>query len=54
MVGIKVAGGVSSVEALVEYYTIVSEVLGEKWLDTQYLRIGASSLFDKMIDYIIG
>ena len=54
MVGIKVAGGVSSVEALVEYYTIVSEVLGEKWLDPQYFRIGASSLFDKMIDYIIG
>lgn len=53
MVGIKVAGGVSSVEALIQYYTIVKETLGEQWLSPQYFRIGASSLFDKMIDYII-
>ena len=52
MVGIKVAGGVSSIEELIQYYTLVKEILGEKWLTSQYFRIGTSSLFDKMIDFL--
>lgn len=51
-VGIKVAGGVSSVEALVAYYTIVEEILGDEWLTPQYFRVGTSSLLDKMIEFL--
>lgn len=51
-VGIKVAGGVSSVDDMVEYYTLVEEVLGEEWLTPQYFRFGASSLLDKIIEFI--
>lgn len=51
-VGIKIAGGVSSVEDMVEYYTIVEEILGEEWLMPQYLRFGASSLLDKIIESV--
>lgn len=51
-VGIKIAGGVSSVEDMVEYYTIVEEMLGEEWLMPQYLRFGASSLLDKIIESV--
>lgn len=51
-VGIKVAGGVSSVADMVEYYTLVEEMLGKEWLTPQYLRFGTSSLLDKIIEYI--
>lgn len=51
-VGVKIAGGVSSVEDMVEYYTIVEEILGEEWLMPQYLRFGASSLLDKIIESV--
>lgn len=51
-VGIKVAGGVSSVEDMVEYYTIVEEILGEQWLAPQYFRFGTSSLLDKIIEFV--
>lgn len=44
MVGFKVSGGVRSTEDAVKYYTIVKEVLGKKWLNNEYFRIGASSL----------
>ena len=43
MVGFKVSGGVSTTEDALKYYTIVKEVLGEKWVATnEYFRIGAS------------
>lgn len=53
-VGIKVAGGVSSVADMVEYYTIVEEILGAEWLTPHYFRFGASSLLDKIIEYVKG
>lgn len=43
-VGIKVSGGIKTAEDAVRYYTIVKEVLGEKWLNKGLFRIGASSL----------
>lgn len=43
-VGIKVSGGVKTAEDAVRYYTIVKEVLGEKWLNRDLFRIGASGL----------
>jgi deoxyribose-phosphate aldolase len=36
------------------YYTIVKEVLGEKWLNNQMLRLGTSSLANKLLSDITG
>jgi deoxyribose-phosphate aldolase len=43
-IGIKIAGGVRKAEDAVRYYTIVRHILGKKWLDKAYFRIGASHL----------
>lgn len=54
MVGFKCAGGVSTTEEAMKYYTIVKEVLGEKWLDSEYFRIGSSSLANNLLSDITG
>lgn len=53
-VGFKAAGGVSTVEDAVKYYTIIKEVLGEEWLTNQYFRIGASRLANTLLSAIVG
>lgn len=54
MVGFKVAGGVSTTEDALKYYTIVKEVLGEKWTETnEYFRIGASRLANNLLSDIL-
>lgn len=53
-VGFKPAGGMKTVEDALTYYTIVKEVLGEKWLTNQYLRLGTSSLANKLLSEIVG
>ncbi len=55
MVGFKAAGGVATTEDAVKYYTIVKEVLGEKWVaDNEYFRIGASRLANNLLSDITG
>ena len=44
--GIKISGGVKTVEDAIKYYCIVKEVLGEEWLDRDLFRIGASGLLN--------
>ena len=41
-IGFKPAGGLNSVMDALIYYTIVKEVLGEKWLTNQWFRMGTS------------
>ena len=53
-IGIKPAGGMKTVEDALTYYTIVKEVLGEKWLTNQWLRLGTSSLANKLLSDIEG
>ena len=43
-IGFKPAGGMHTVHDALVYYTIVKEVLGEKWLTNQWLRLGTSRL----------
>jgi deoxyribose-phosphate aldolase len=43
-VGIKVSGGIRTVEQAYSYVTIIKNVLGDEWLDPSLFRIGASSL----------
>ncbi|MDE7376936.1 MAG: deoxyribose-phosphate aldolase [Muribaculaceae bacterium] len=54
MVGFKCSGGVSTTEDAVKYYTIVKEVLGEKWLTNELFRIGASRLANNILTDIFG
>ncbi len=54
MVGFKAAGGVATTDEAVAYYTIVKEVLGEKWLTNEYFRIGASRLANNLLSDILG
>lgn len=54
-VGFKAAGGISTTEDVLKYYTIVKTVLGEKWADSNELfRIGASRLANALLSYIVG
>lgn len=43
-IGIKPSGGMSKVEDAILYYIIVKEVLGQKWLNNKYFRLGTSKL----------
>ncbi len=54
MVGFKAAGGVATTNDADAYYTIVKEVLGEKWLTNEYFRIGASRLANNLLSDILG
>ena len=54
MVGFKPAGGVRTAADAVLYYTIVREILGEKWLTPQFFRIGASSVANALLSAIEG
>ena len=54
-VGFKAAGGISTTEDVLKYYTIVKTVLGEKWADSNELfRIGASRLANALLSDIVG
>ena len=48
-IGIKPAGGISTVESAFEYYSIVDYILGEEWLTPELFRIGASRLANALI-----
>ena len=53
-VGIKVAGGVRTAEDAALYYTIVEQILGEEWLNTDLFRIGASAAANNILSAIVG
>ncbi|MDE7368390.1 MAG: deoxyribose-phosphate aldolase [Muribaculaceae bacterium] len=54
MVGFKCSGGVATTAEAVAYYTLVKEILGEKWLTSQFFRIGASRLANNLLSDILG
>ena len=53
-IGFKPAGGMKTVKDALTYYTIVKEVLGEKWLTNKWLRLGTSSLANKLLSEVLG
>ena len=53
-VGFKPAGGINTVHDALVYYTIVKEVLGEKWLTNKWFRLGTSRLTNLLISTIEG
>lgn len=52
-IGFKPAGGMNCVHDALVYYTIVKEVLGEKWLTNQWLRLGTSRLANQLLSDIL-
>lgn len=53
-IGFKPAGGLNTVYDALVYYTIVKEVLGEKWLTNQWLRLGTSRLANLLLSEVVG
>ena len=54
MVGLKPAGGINTVKDALTYYSIVEEVLGEKWLTDYYFRLGTSRLPNLLLSDLAG
>ena len=54
VIGLKPAGGINTVMDAVVLYTIVKEVLGEKWLTNELFRLGTSRLTNLLISEIKG
>lgn len=53
-IGFKAAGGVSTVDDALAYYTIVREMLGKEWIDENLFRIGTSRLANLLVSEILG
>ena len=53
-IGFKPAGGMHTVHDAIVYYTIVKEVLGERWLTNQWLRLGTSRLANLLLSEVTG
>ena len=53
-IGFKPAGGLNSVMDALIYYTIVKEILGEKWLTNEWLRLGTSRLANLLLSEVVG
>lgn len=53
-IGFKPAGGLNTVMDAITMYTIVEEVLGEKWLTNQWFRMGTSRLANLLLSEVVG
>ena len=53
-VGFKAAGGISTAEDALCYYSIAATVLGEQWLCPELLRLGVSRLGNSLMSAIEG
>lgn len=53
-IGFKPAGGLNTVTDALIYYTIVKEILGEKWLTNQWFRLGTSRLANMLLSEVTG
>ncbi|MBK7132113.1 MAG: deoxyribose-phosphate aldolase [Bacteroidales bacterium] len=53
-VGFKAAGGIVTPADAIQYYQIVSQFLGEDWLNNSMFRIGASRLANNILSEISG
>ena len=53
MVGMKPAGGISNSKLALQYLIMLKETLGNKWLNNQWFRFGASSLANDLLMQIL-
>ena len=52
MVGFKPAGGISSAADALCYYSIVSSLLGKKWLNKEWFRFGVSRVANSILSAV--
>ena len=52
MVGFKPAGGISSAADALCYYSIVSSLLGKKWLNKEWFRFGVSRVANNILSAV--
>jgi len=53
MIGIKPAGGIRDAEEALKYLLVLEKVLGEKWMNNTWFRIGASSLANNVLEELL-
>ncbi|MDD3720879.1 MAG: deoxyribose-phosphate aldolase [Lutibacter sp.] len=53
MIGMKPAGGISTSKIALQYLVMLNEVLGEKWMNKNYFRFGASSLTNDILMQLV-
>ena len=53
-IGFKPAGGIAETEDAILYLTIVSEILGEEWMNPSLFRVGASRLANNLLSDMTG
>lgn len=53
LVGMKPAGGISNAKLALHYLIMLKETLGEKWLNNEWFRFGASSLANDVLKQIV-
>ncbi|MFN8193512.1 MAG: deoxyribose-phosphate aldolase [Nocardioidaceae bacterium] len=49
MVGVKPAGGIRTSKDAIKYLVMVNEVAGDRWLDPDWFRFGASTLLNDLL-----
>jgi deoxyribose-phosphate aldolase len=50
--GIKIAGGVRTLEEAIVYYNLAENFMGESWVNLNTFRFGTSSLLDNLLNYL--
>lgn len=53
MIGVKPAGGISDADVAKQYILVLENVLGEKWMNNKYFRIGASRLANRVLEALL-
>ena len=53
MIGMKPAGGISTSKIALQYLVMLNEMLGEKWMNKEYFRFGASSLANDILMQLV-
>ena len=53
MIGMKPAGGISTSKIALQYLVMLNEVLGEKWMNKEFFRFGASSLANDILMQLV-
>jgi len=53
MIGMKPAGGISTSKIALQYLVMLNEILGEKWMNNNYFRFGASSLTNDILMQLV-
>ena len=48
-VGLKVAGGIKTIEVASQYLDLVADIMGDDWLTRDHFRFGASSLLGNLL-----